>query len=119
MSLISEYDFSSGLECSRDVNIENWWVVRLTLGNVSGQEWGSDELSVSKSDLYRQYSEECVGDTRGVVYFWGNLQRLVPFVSQSSSSVVLPSLEVARNYSHGLNLDEHSQAFVASSQLSQ
>ena len=37
MSLISEYDFSSSLECSRDVNISGW-VVRLTLGNVSGQE---------------------------------------------------------------------------------
>lgn len=118
MSLVTEYDFSTGTSCPSDVNIENWWNVRLTFANVVGQEW-NNELTVSKSDLYRQYSQECVGDARGVVYFWGNLQRLVPLVSQTSTYVTLPALELARNYSHNLNLEEYTQAFVPSVQLSQ
>ena len=87
--LVSEYNFSNGVECDRDTNVENWWNVRLTNGTVVGQNW-TDELTVSKLALYRQYVNECIGDDRGVVFFWGNLTRLVPFVSQTSTTVTLP-----------------------------
>ena len=116
--LVSEYNFSNGVECARDVNVENWWVVRLTHGTVTGQNW-TDELTVSKQDLYTQYTRECVGDARGVVFFWGNLSRFVPFVSQTATTVTLPPLDLARAHPHGLNLSEHVEGFVATHELSQ
>ena len=116
--LVTEYDFSSGSQCTRDVNVENWWLVRLTEANVLGLDWSS-QLTVSKLDLYNQYARECVGTPRGMVYFWGNLTRLVPFVEESSSWVTLPSLQVAQGYSHNLNLDERWQGFAPSHSLSQ
>ena len=116
--LVSEYNFSNGVECARDVNVENWWVVRLTNGTVVGQNW-TDELTVSKHDLYTQYARECVGDARGVVFFWGNLTRFVPFVAQTATTVTLPPVDLARVHSHGLNLNEHSEGFVATRELSQ
>lgn len=116
--LVSEYNFSNGSECPRDVNVENWWVVRLTHGSAAGQSW-TDELTVSKQELYTQYTRECVGDARGVLVFWGNLTRLVPFVSQTSTTVTLPPVDLARAHPHGLNLNEYLEGFVSRNELSQ
>ena len=39
--LVTEYNFSTGVECFHDSNVENWWLVRLTESNVLGLDWSS------------------------------------------------------------------------------
>lgn len=114
-------------------SVANWWQVFLS--HQDEQTWTATH---DKSEIYRLYQKQCVGQRAGTLLFWRTMaqmmnlsypessfefpQKEVQFEGESypdetGHSVTFPSLSVCTERSKRYNLDRERSAFLPTHEL--
>ena len=90
---------SSNTDMLRHESVKNWWMVCLNKEWVVNRldKWTND-LTLHKTDMYNAYNKSCVGESLGIMMFWCHMNKLVKYVSETSTHVELPRMIICRQH---------------------
>ena len=120
-TLVSEYTFSETPTLDVAENVLNWWNVCLHNRRVSyeysEQDWDNETIVLSKTYLYNYYNRASVGESVGVLRFWGYFKHLVPVVTETYDTITIEKYSLCVENNERYSPTECTRTFTPGSEL--